>query len=517
MDREDLAILAVGDNVVDKYLSRGKMYPGGQCVNTCVYAKENGVRAAYLGVCGEGVEARLIEDTLNAKGIDHSRCRYAPGEGGFALVTLQDGDRVFLGSNKGGVARTHPLKLSKEDLDYAKGFSLVYSNCNGFADREYPKLKAAGLPIAFDFSDRWTPDYLRATLPWVDIALLSCSHLPAGQREQAFGPGAAPGGQNRRGHRRSGGLLGQVGGKALSRPRRPGCPGGGHHGRGGRLLRRLSLLPVADRRGGGTVRPGPFPAHPPGHGAGRGLRRQDLRPGGGLRRRRPPGRAHGADPAGKGFVPMISCVLFDFDGVIADTERSNGDYLAQALAAFGIPFTEEDRLSLIGTNGAGTLDRFLQRADPPITREQLAQVREGLGNTYEDSPLSPQPGLREWLKELSLQGIRTGVVSSTSTKYIVTALNRMGLTGQFQVIVCGDMVRRPKPAPHSYQLAMSLLGLSPEDCLAIEDSPTGIRAARAAGLQVVGYKGGSVEQETGSANWEVRSFQEIKALPPFLG
>ena len=186
MGREDLAILAVGDNVVDKYLSRGKMYPGGQCVNTCVYAQENGVRAAYLGVCGEGVEARLIEDTLKAKGIDHSRCRYAQGEGGFALVTLQDGDRVFLGSNKGGVARTHLLELTQEDLEYAKGFSLVYSNCNGFADRELPKLKAAGLPIAFDFSDRWTPEYLQATLPWVDIALLSCSHLPAGQREQTL-------------------------------------------------------------------------------------------------------------------------------------------------------------------------------------------------------------------------------------------------------------------------------------------------------------------------------------------
>lgn len=183
---------------------------------------------------------------------------------------------------------------------------------------------------------------------------------------------------------------------------------------------------------------------------------------------------------------MISCVLFDFDGVIADTERSNGDYLAQALSFFGIPFTQEDRLSLIGTNGAGTLDRFLQRADPPLTREQLARVRERLGNTYEDSPLFPQPGLREWLRELGHQGIRTGVVSSTSTKYIVTALNRMGFTGQFQVIVCGDMVKRPKPAPDSYQLAMSLLGLSPEECLAIEDSPTGIQAARAAGLQVVG-------------------------------
>ena len=188
------------------------------------------------------MEARLIEDTLNAKGIDHSRCRYAPGEGGFALVTLQDGDRLFLGSNKGGVARTHPLELTQEDLSYAKGFSLVYSNCNGFADRELPKLKAAGLPIAFDFSDRWTQDYLRATLPWVDIALLSLLPPACRAAGAGFGPGAAPGGQNRRGHRRAGGLLGQVGGKALSRPRRPGCPGGGHHGRGRCLLRRLSLL-----------------------------------------------------------------------------------------------------------------------------------------------------------------------------------------------------------------------------------------------------------------------------------
>ena len=186
MGWEDLAILAIGDNVVDKYLSREKMYPGGQCVNTCVYALENGVRASYLGVCGEGVEAQLIEDTLNTKGIEHSRCRYAPGEGAFALVTLQDGDRVFLGSNKGGVARTHLLDLSEEDLEYTKGFSLVYSNCNGFADRELPKVKAAGVPIAFDFSDRWTVPYLECTLPWVDVALLSCSHLSDQQRGETL-------------------------------------------------------------------------------------------------------------------------------------------------------------------------------------------------------------------------------------------------------------------------------------------------------------------------------------------
>ena len=67
---KEVRILAIGDNVCDKYLSRGKMYPGGQCVNTCVYAGMNGVPAAYLGQFGDDEPAKLMQEVLKEKGID---------------------------------------------------------------------------------------------------------------------------------------------------------------------------------------------------------------------------------------------------------------------------------------------------------------------------------------------------------------------------------------------------------------------------------------------------------------
>ena len=99
---KEVRILAIGDNVCDKYLSRGKMYPGGQCVNTCAYARMNQTEAAYLGKFGSDEVAAYNQEILARLGIDASRCRRFPGENGFALVTLRGNDRVFLGSNKGG-------------------------------------------------------------------------------------------------------------------------------------------------------------------------------------------------------------------------------------------------------------------------------------------------------------------------------------------------------------------------------------------------------------------------------
>lgn len=175
----------------------------------------------------------------------------------------------------------------------------------------------------------------------------------------------------------------------------------------------------------------------------------------------------------------IRCVLFDFDGVIADTEERNADYLASALAHFGVRLTEEDRSALVGINDPSLLEALLKRAETPVTLEQLQAERTRHGNYYENgADLHTQPGLREFLSALRAQGILTGVVSSTRSQLILTALDRLHLVSQFDVVVCGDMVTRRKPDPEPYLRAAQLLGLAPGDCLVIEDSPTGIRAGK---------------------------------------
>lgn len=190
---KDAKIIAIGDNVCDKYLSRGKMYPGGQCVNTCAYAGMNGVASAYLGKFGTDEVANCVQKTLDAMQVDRSHCRQYPGENGFALVTLKGNDRVFLGSNKGGIAKEHAFDFTSEDLEYIKGFQVIYSNLNSYIEENLPQLKATGVPIAYDFSTRWTDEYLAKVCPHIQVALLSCAHLTAKQREEEMKKAASYG------------------------------------------------------------------------------------------------------------------------------------------------------------------------------------------------------------------------------------------------------------------------------------------------------------------------------------
>lgn len=186
-------LIAIGDNVCDKYLSRGKMYPGGQCVNTCAYTVMNGVGTAYLGKFGIDEVADFNQHILDQLGVDRSHCRQYPGDNGYALVTLQGNDRVFLGSNRGGVAKEHPWEFSEADLDYIRSFQVIYTNLNSYVDDDIALLHSTGVPIAYDFSNEWDDAYLAKICPYVDVALLSCAHLSQEARETEMRKAAAHG------------------------------------------------------------------------------------------------------------------------------------------------------------------------------------------------------------------------------------------------------------------------------------------------------------------------------------
>ncbi len=180
-----VTVLGLGDNVCDIYLHSGVMYPGGQALNFAVYASELGAKADFMGVFGQDAVAEHIQSTLGEKGIGFSHCRSYPGENGFACVTLKDGDRVFMGSNRGGVIQTHPIFLDGADMQYISGFQLIHTTNNGFTDGLLPALKNTPALISYDFSSRWNEeDRLARVCPYVDFGFLSCSGLDDQQTAQ---------------------------------------------------------------------------------------------------------------------------------------------------------------------------------------------------------------------------------------------------------------------------------------------------------------------------------------------
>lgn len=179
-------VIGVGDNVVDKYVNLGVLFPGGQALNFAVYAKMLGADSAYLGAFGNDRNAKVVRQAAEKEGIRLDGCVTREGENGYACVEIREGDRVFLYSNKGGAAGTQPMVLSQQDIDYIKTHELIFTDDNCRMLDELPKLKATGIPVVFDFSVRWTPENLARFAPYADYAVLSCADFTMAQMEEGI-------------------------------------------------------------------------------------------------------------------------------------------------------------------------------------------------------------------------------------------------------------------------------------------------------------------------------------------
>ncbi|MEF3100892.1 sugar/nucleoside kinase (ribokinase family) [Raoultella ornithinolytica] len=173
----DIKVIGIGDNVVDKYLHSGVMYPGGNALNFAAYAHLAGYKSAFLGAFGNDAAARHVQDALQELQVDIQRCRHYDGENGYACIRLVEGDREFVTSNKNGVLRENPLQLSDDDLEYISRFDAVHSSINGFLESELGKIKQRNVMLSFDFSGRGTDDYFQQVCPWVDYGFISCGTL----------------------------------------------------------------------------------------------------------------------------------------------------------------------------------------------------------------------------------------------------------------------------------------------------------------------------------------------------
>jgi sugar/nucleoside kinase (ribokinase family) len=183
-----MRFVGMGDNVVDRYVNKKVMFPGGNAVNFAVYAKKCGTDSAYLGVIADDPEGRLIRDSLTELGVDVSGCHTYDGCATERCdVVLDDGDRRFVGSGWEEGKEHRPLRLNEEDLDYLRNFELIHCGCYAEMEDEMRKLSDFGCVRTFDFS--WeeefrTDEYLRKVCPSVDVALFSGEKLDERQIDE---------------------------------------------------------------------------------------------------------------------------------------------------------------------------------------------------------------------------------------------------------------------------------------------------------------------------------------------
>lgn len=170
----NVSVVGFGDNVVDIYTHSNKQYPGGNCVNFAVYAKMFGAKkSAYMGYFGTDVNADHVIEALHNEKIETVKCKKISGENGYSRCKLENGDRVFLDYNEGGVRSRHIYELDEFDIEYLKQFDLVHCGNYCYMESQLPKIKEANIPLSFDFSDDSTEEYYMQIAPLVTYAFCS--------------------------------------------------------------------------------------------------------------------------------------------------------------------------------------------------------------------------------------------------------------------------------------------------------------------------------------------------------
>ena len=182
-----MKLIGIGDNVVDRYVNKRIMFPGGNAVNFAVYARQCGEESAYLGLIADEPEGRLIYDSLREIGVDVSHSMPVKGLTTERCdVTLIDGDRTFIGCEY-GEGEWKPLRLEEEHFDYLKEFDLIHCGCYADMADEIKKLGELDQVKTYDFSseDEYrTDEYLKKVCPYVDIALFSQEEMTDKQAEE---------------------------------------------------------------------------------------------------------------------------------------------------------------------------------------------------------------------------------------------------------------------------------------------------------------------------------------------
>ncbi|WP_294430510.1 HAD family phosphatase [uncultured Treponema sp.] len=185
-------------------------------------------------------------------------------------------------------------------------------------------------------------------------------------------------------------------------------------------------------------------------------------------------------------MKKIKAILFDMDGVLLDTESVCKICWYRAAEECGLENIQKIFMECVGCNRGDTI-RLLSKYFP--SEKEAFDFRERTSELFDviekEEGLKKMPFVIDCLERLQKSGFRLAVASSTRAIRVHPQLKNAGIFDYFETLTTGDMVTHSKPDPEIYLKSAESLGLKPEECVAIEDSPNGVRSAFSAGIKCI--------------------------------
>nr|WP_321238301.1 HAD family phosphatase [uncultured Tolumonas sp.] len=181
---------------------------------------------------------------------------------------------------------------------------------------------------------------------------------------------------------------------------------------------------------------------------------------------------------------QLKAIFFDFDGTLVNSEPLHFQMWQQVLTDYGVGLTEQQyKEYYAGVPTVLNAMDMVKRFALSVPYDVLSNAKKALTRAVvADSGFPLMPAVLETLVHFSRGGLKLGIVTGAARKNVKVTLGLNSLDAYFSVIVSGEDISRNKPAPDCYLLAMEMLGVSKSECLAFEDTESGVRAAASAGI-----------------------------------